>query len=187
MKEEVRKAVDYLSSNVLMNLKINDEQIKAIEKMVDSILRSKRIFLYGVGRSGLVAKAFSIRLVQLGIDVFFVGDTNTPMIEKNDVVIILSNTGQTMSAVQTANITRRIGAEVIAITSDPNSKIASAASVTVTVAEKVPESEEHELYAPLGTIFEEASALLLDAIVAVLMRRMGETDKSMRKRHAIWV
>src|SRR5512136_608135 len=107
---------------------------------------SKRIFLYGVGRSGLVAKAFAIRLVQIGLNPFFVGESNTPMVESDSVVIILSNTGQTMSAVQTANITRRIGAKVFAITSDSHSKLASAASEVIIIAEKVQDDEQRRTY-----------------------------------------
>lgn len=187
MKDDIERALEYLTTNVLMSLKMSDEDLRALHEMVNSILSARKIFLYGVGRSGLVAKAFAIRLVQLGLNVFFIGESNTPMVEEDSAVLIISNTGQTMSAVQTANITRRIGAKVFAITSNPHSKLAQAASMHIRIAGNVPSDEERMKYAPLGTIFEEASALLLDAVVTVLMRRLNETDQSMRKRHAIWV
>jgi|YelNatPaOPRAMG01_1025707.scaffolds.fasta_scaffold09540_7 6-phospho-3-hexuloisomerase len=187
LKDDIERALEYLTTNVLMSLKMGDEDIRGLHEMVNSLLSSKKIFLYGVGRSGLVAKAFAIRLVQLGLNVFFIGESNTPMVEEDSVVIIVSNTGQTMSAVQTANITRRIGAKVFAITSNPHSKLAQAASTYITIASNVPNDEDRMRYAPLGTIFEEAAALLLDAVVTVLMKRLNETDQSMRKRHAIWV
>lgn len=187
MRGEIESALEYLCTASPMNLKMDEKGIEAVEEMVKSLLHSKKIFLYGVGRSGLVAKAFAIRLVQIGLNPFFVGESNTPMVESDSVVIILSNTGQTMSAVQTANITRRIGAKVFAITSDAHSKLASAASEVIIIADKIPDDEPRRTYAPLGTIFEEASTLLLDAITTILMKRLGETEQTMRKRHAIWV
>lgn len=187
MREEIESAIEYLWTAAPLNLKMDEKGIKAVEEMVKALLGAKKIFLYGVGRSGLVARAFAIRLVQIGLNPFFVGESNTPMVEADSVVIILSNTGQTMSAVQTANITRRIGATVFAITSDSHSKLAGAASEVIIIADKVQDDEQRRTYAPLGTIFEEGSALLLDAITTVLMKRLGETEQTMRKRHAIWV
>jgi len=187
VKDEMDDALGYLCKAVKESLKMDDNSIKAVNELVEYILNSKKIFLYGVGRSGLVARAFAIRLVQLGLNVFFIGESNTPMVEDNSIVIIISNTGQTMSAVQTANITRRIGARVIAITSDSQSKLASAASESIVIASNVPEDESSLRYAPLGTIFEVASGLLLDAIITILMKRLNETDETMRRRHAIWV
>ncbi|RLG56732.1 MAG: capsule biosynthesis protein, partial [Candidatus Hydrothermarchaeota archaeon] len=78
-----------------------------------------------------MSKAFAIRLVQLGLKVFFIGETITPIVEENDVVIIVSNTGETMSAIQTANIVRRLGAKAIAITATEHSKLAHAASSVI--------------------------------------------------------
>jgi len=187
LRSDIENALEYLTTNVLMSIKMEDKDFKALQDMIDSILKANKIFLYGVGRSGLVAKAFAIRLVQLGLNVYFVGESNTPMVESDALVIIISNTGQTMSAVQTANITRRIGAKVIAITSNKHSKLAQAASDSITIAGNIPTDEHILTYAPLGTIFEEASALLFDAVVTYLMKKLDETDETMRKRHAIWV
>lgn len=187
MKSEIERNIDHLCKTVQGSLSIDDDCLKAVDEMLNAILEADKIFLYGVGRSGLVAKAFAIRLVQLGLDVFFVGESNTPMVKSNAVAIIISNTGQTMSAVQTANIVRRIGARAIAITSDPHSKLSHAASTNIIIANRVPEREEKAHLTPMGTVFEEATALLLDGLVPILMTRLGETNDSMRKRHAIWV
>ena len=82
----------------------------AADAVVDALIKARIIFIYGVGRSGLVGKAFSVRLVQMGLDVHFIGDTTTPIVEKEDLVLIISNTGETWSALQTANIIGRLGA-----------------------------------------------------------------------------
>ena len=160
------------------------DQAKVAE-FVDLILSSKKIFVYGVGRSGLVGQSFAVRLVQLGMDVHFVGDMATPIVEKGDLVILISNTGETMSVVQTANIVGRIGAKIISVTSSVHSKLGSASDVVLEITQN--KDEQRKRLAPLGTIFEVATSVLLDSLVPVLMQRLGQTESSLRKRHAIWV
>ena len=48
-----------------------------IDKIKKLFFKSNRIFVYGAGRSGLVAKAFAIRLVHLSFQTFVIGETIT--------------------------------------------------------------------------------------------------------------
>ena len=50
---------------------------KSLGDLVELILSKKTIFIYGSGRSGLVGQYFAVRLVQLGLDVHFVGDISS--------------------------------------------------------------------------------------------------------------
>lgn len=157
----------------------------ALEEAVSSILSAKTVFIYGVGRSGLIGQAFAVRLVQLGIDVHFVGDMTTPIVATGDVVFIVSNTGETMSAVQTANIVRRVGAKTISVTGNPNSKLGHASNVVLELSSS--RDEQRKKYAPLGTIFEAAALVLFDSMVSIIMDKTGQNETSLRRRHAIWV
>lgn len=161
------------------------ESVEETDKFVDLIIGCRRIFLYGVGRSGLIAKAFAIRLVQMGLEVFFVGETVTPIVEEGHLVIIVSYTGETMSAIQTANIVRRVGAKVVAITANSHSKLAAASNLVMEI--HPPKDDEKKRLAPMGTLFEDATLIYLDSIVAMLMEKLGQSEGLMRKRHAIWV
>jgi 6-phospho-3-hexuloisomerase len=158
---------------------------RSVRECSEAILGAKQVFTYGVGRSGLVAQAFAVRLVQLGLKAHFIGDIATPVVTSGDVDIIISNVGQTMSAVQTANIMRRVGAKVVVVTANLTSKLAQAGNVTILLP-VTPEQQQRSL-APLGTVFEDCAMILLDALVPVLMKRLGESEESMRARHAIWV
>lgn len=158
---------------------------QAIEDAITALAAAKKIFIYGVGRSGLVGQAFAVRLVQMGFDVHFVGDMTTPFVDECDLVIIVSNTGETMSAVQTANIVRRVGAKVIAVTSNPNSKLGHASNIILEVGQV--KDDQKKKYAPLGTIFEDAALVLFDSLVPVIMERLDQNEASLRRRHAIWV
>jgi len=161
------------------------EQDDEREYLIEHILKTQKIFIYGVGRSGTMCKAFAIRLVQMGLKVFFIGETITPIVEKDDLVIIISNTGETMSAIQTANIVRRLGARVIAITAERHSKLAHAASSVIHI--RVEKDTEDSEFSPLGTVFEITALVFLDGIVSQLMKRLGQKETDMRARHAIWV
>ena len=153
--------------------------------LIDSILEAKTVFIYGSGRSGLVGQLFAVRLVQIGLDVHFVGDMTTPIIGKDDLTILVSNTGETMSAVQTANIARRIGSKVICVTGNPSSKLAHASNIVIEL--KHDKASDDPKYAPLGTVFEDAVSIFFDSIVPCIMKKKGITEGDMRKRHAIWV
>ncbi len=126
-----------------------------------------------------------MRMVQLGLRVFFIGETITPIVEPSDVAVIVSRTGETMSAIQTANIVRRVGGHVIAVTARDGSKLAKASSLVLTIEE--PRDGEAGQHAPLGTLFEESTFLLLDVLISLLMEKLGQTEEDMRGRHAIMV
>ncbi len=179
----MREAAAYIVAEAQKALEGVDD--KALDQFVSAVIGAKKIFVYGVGRSGMVAKAFAIRLVQLGLDVHMVGETTTPIVMASDLVIIVSNTGETMSAIQTANIVGRIGAKVALITANAHSKLASASSIVVELP--IQKDEDRPKYAPLGTLFEASAFLLLDSMVPVLMQRLDQTEHMMRRRHAIWV
>jgi len=178
----MKESTDYIVKSIQETF---EGEIEGTDRFVDAIISARKVFIYGVGRSGLIAKAFAIRLVQLGMNVYFVGETITPIVEEGDLVLIVSHTGETMSAIQTANIVRRVGAKVITITSNDHSKLAAASNLVIMIG--TPKDDERKRLAPLGTVFEDATLIYLDAIVARLMDKLGQSEGSMRKRHAIWV
>ena len=65
--------------------------------LIQKIQQHKRIFVYGTGRSGLMLKAFAMRLMQLGLNSFVVGETTTPSVQKGDLLILASASGETES------------------------------------------------------------------------------------------
>jgi len=151
------------------------------EELASSIVSTRTIFVFGVGRSGLVAQSFAVRLVQLGLKVYFIGDMTTPLISSEDLVILVSNSGDTMSVVKTAEIARRIGTRVISVTSSRDNDLAAASDYTIIIG------AEHDPSAPLGTVFEDATVLFFDSMTPTLMERLGMSEEDMRNRHAIWV
>ncbi len=183
MTNRANESSQYIAKKITEILANGDE--KSIEEVIRLLLTSDKVFIYGAGRSGLIGKAFAIRLVQLGLKVFFIGETTTPIVDDTDVALIISNTGETMSAIQTANIIRRVGAKVIVITSKKLSKLAHAGNVVVTLDPELDDGDA--ALAPLGTLFEDSTLIFLDGIIAQIMEKRKETESKMRGRHAIWV
>jgi 6-phospho 3-hexuloisomerase len=181
-KEEVfKKSIDYIQRKVkdILNL-VSQSDIDNIKKL---FLKSNRIFVYGAGRSGLVAKAFAIRLMHLGFQTFVIGETITAPVKKGDSVVIISGSGETIPAVMTADIAHDLGAKVISITGKRKSEIAKYADVTLYLSASCSDLERKR-YAPLGTLFEASVWILLDGIIADLLESKNETEESMRRRHA---
>lgn len=173
----------FILSSISSSLSSVDDALA--ERCADLILSGKKVFVYGVGRSGLIGRAFAMRLVQLGLHAFFIGETITPIVTEEDICILVSNTGTTMSAVQTANIVRRVGADVIVLTGNPTSKLAHAGTIVIPIITS--SSARQKVCAPLGTLFEDAVLVFLDSMIPFLMAKLNETEASMRRRHAIWV
>lgn len=168
-----RKTTDILST-------VSKQDIDVINA---SFFKAKRIFVYGAGRSGLVSKAFAIRLVHLGFQTFVIGETIGAPVKKGDLVCIITGSGETIPAVMTAEIAKNIGATLVVITGNARSRITKFADTTIVLSADCSEKERKK-FAPLGTLFEASAWIFLDGIVAELMKNKKETEESMRSRHA---
>ncbi len=172
------EAINHVGNEVKEMLK----QIKKekVDKIINYFFEAKNVFVYGAGRSGLVGKAFAIRLVHLGFPTFVIGETITRPVKKGDLVVLISGSGETIPVAMTAEIARRLGAKIISITANPDSHIARFADLVIILKPK----EKKADLAPLGTLFESAAWIFLDGIIAELMARKGESEESMKRRHA---
>lgn len=182
-----------------IKMSIEELDMKSVEKLLKSLLGSKdkKIFTVGMGRSGFVARAFALRLMNLGFNVYFLGETITPAAEKGDLLIAISGTGTTKMVLTASAAARDIGARVIAITSFPESPLGKLADLVVEVKGRTkagtPKEKDYltrqimgvgEPLTPLGSIFEINSMVFLDSLIVELMHRLGSTEADMKRRHA---
>ena len=177
-----RDAERYIGEQVTASVARIDPTI--VERAVGILTKAPSIFVYGAGRSGIIGRAFAMRLVQTGLTAYVIGESVTPIVRRGDAVFILSGRGESYSSIQTANIVRREGADLIVVTARSTSKLAHASTLLIPI--DFPEPLRTDL-APLGTLFESASLRLTDAFIAEILRVRGETEESMRRRHAIMV
>ncbi|RLG56149.1 MAG: 6-phospho-3-hexuloisomerase [Candidatus Hydrothermarchaeota archaeon] len=172
--------------------RLNEEQV---ERFVEEILKANKVFVYGAVRSGLVGKAFAMRLMHLNINVYVVGEIITPGLKEGDLLILISGSGETTSVVNAAKIAKKAGAKVILITTYPNSTAGKTADHVVVIEGRTKlkgEKDfmlrqikgEHYSFTPLGTLFEATVMVFLDGVIAELMERLGKSEEDLRERHA---
>ena len=177
---DLKDPLEYISASVRKTLTVDPA---ILNEFLGTLQPARRVFLYGRGRSGFVARAFAVRLMHLGFQTYVVGETITAPVKRDDVVILVSGSGSTYPVVMTAELGRRQGATVVAITAQPDSEVARLAHVVVPLVPPDGNGQRAKL-APLGTLFETSAWLFFDAIVALLMEKLAETETLMRKRHA---
>jgi 3-hexulose-6-phosphate synthase/6-phospho-3-hexuloisomerase len=180
-KDTFRGSLDYIHRKTIDILNtVTRDDIKNINHL---FFKAKRIFVYGAGRSGLVSKAFAIRLVHLGFQTFVIGETIGAPVKKGDLVCIVSGSGETIPAVMTAEIAKKLGATLVVVTGNKDSRITKFADIAIVLNADCTEKERKK-FAPLGTLFEASTWIFLDGIIAELMKNKKETEESMRSRHA---
>ena len=178
--------------------KLNVESInKAIDLLVDFYKNNKqgRILVMGAGRSGLVGRAFAMRLLHLGYNAYVLGETIVPAIRANDIVIAISGSGRTKLILTAAEAAKEQKAKLIAVTSYPDSPLGKISDIVIEVPGRTKYSANEDYFArqilgivepiaPLGTLFEDTAMIVLDGIVAELMIRLGKTEEDLRLVHA---
>jgi len=170
-----------------------------VETMLKMIIKSqdKRIFIVGMGRSGFVGRSFALRLMNLGFNVYFLGETITPAAGKNDLVIAISGTGMTKMVLSASTAAKDVGAKVIAVTTYDKSSLGDIADHVVVLTGRTkmgwPREEnylsrqilgEREPLSPLGSIFENNCMIFLDSFIVELMYRLNKTEEELRQKHA---
>jgi len=197
MVESIRKAMREIAlfiskASDLVNYDSVNEMVKLL---VDAYHQRRRVLIIGAGRSGLVGRAFAMRLMHLGFNVYVLGETITPRIGKDDLVVAISGSGRTRLIVVAASTAKDVGAKVIALTSHPKSPLGSIADLVIEIPGRTKLAKEddyiirqilgvHEPLTPLGTLFENTCMAFLDGVIVELMSRLGLTEEELKERHA---
>jgi 6-phospho-3-hexuloisomerase len=168
---------------------------KQVEKFIDKIIHSRNIFVVGAGRSGLVARAFAMRLMHLGFRVYVVGETITPSVVPGDLVIAISGSGKTSFTLNSVQTAKKLKATIVTVTSYGDSPIAKLSDCVVVIKGREMKGVKkdyfsgqltgaHEPLTPLGGLFELSTMIFLDAVITELMTVYKEEERDIRKRHA---
>ncbi|MBP2673523.1 MAG: D-arabinose 5-phosphate isomerase [Deltaproteobacteria bacterium] len=154
-------------------------------KAVD-LLRAARgkVVVTGMGKSGLIARKIASTMASTGTPAFFLhaadgihGDLG--MVRRGDVVVALSNSGETEEIVRLLPVFQRIGLPVIALTGKPDSTLGKYADVVLDVG--VPEEA-----CPLGlapTASTTATLAMGDALAVVLFEEKGFSEEDFARLH----
>jgi arabinose-5-phosphate isomerase len=143
-----------------------------------------RVVVLGMGKSGHIASKIAATLASTGTPAFFVhpaeashGDLG--MITADDVVLVLSNSGETDEVKQIIPLLKRLGVNIVAMTGKPTSTLATHANVNLNV-------EVAAEACPLGlapTSSTTAALVMGDALAVSLLEKRGFTAEDFARSH----
>lgn len=127
LKDILEQTRNNINEGVFNSISLNDEQ--SLKGLADSILKAKKVEIYGIYRSAVVATDFYFQLLQLGIPANFVSDVLTcaisaSMLDKGSLVVAISSSGQTQDIIDAIRIAKANGVSVACITAHKNSPLA---------------------------------------------------------------
>ena len=173
--ETEARAIDVLKG------RINDAFLRACQVMFEC---PGRIVVSGMGKSGHIARKIAATLASTGTPAFFVhpgeashGDLG--MITQKDVVLALSNSGETDELLTILPTIKRQGIPLIVMTGNPDSSLAAMGDVHLDVS--VPAEA-----CPLGlapTASTTAALVMGDALAIALLEARGFTDEDFARSH----
>ena len=174
---ELAKEVLTIEANSILRLKnsIGEE----FDKAIDLLFNCKgRVIVTGMGKSGLIGRKIAASLSSTGTPSYFLhpaesthGDSG--IITRNDVIIAISNSGETQELLNLLPLIKRFGVTMIGMTGKLNSTLAHASDVTLDI------SVEKEA-CPLNkapTASTTATLAMGDALAVCLLEKRGFSEE----------
>ena len=158
-----------------------------ITYFLKQIMDAQRVFIVGVGRTGLVMRCFAMRLMHLGIKVQILGDITTTAVSKNDLLLIGSGSGETGSLVSIATKAHNLGVHILLITINPDSSIGNMAQECLKIpapSPKLTHKQDKTSIQPMGSLFEQSLLLTLDCLAGLLMHNKEMDSERLFLYHA---
>lgn len=170
--EEAKKVFDIEMESLQL---IKEELGQDFKNLVQEILEcSGRVIITGMGKSGHIGKKIVATMASLGIPSYFVhpgegvhGDLG--MITKEDIVLAISNSGETEEVLQLIPSIKKIGSKLVSITSKRNSSLENYADISIKL-NIGREACEHNLAPTTSTT---ATLVFGDALAVVLSKMIG--------------
>lgn len=149
-----------------------------LDALAEAINQAPRVFFSGQGRSGLMIKAIAVRLMHIGLTVYVAGESNTPAIGNNDLLIAVSSSAKTQTTLMHIAAARKASAQITLISSGPAADIAADLTLYLPARKQVA-TDQHA-----GSLFEQSLLITGDAIAWRIQRLRGMSDADLDNRHA---
>lgn len=188
MKNSIKELLK-LEVEAIQNIPVNDsfeDAVDIIKNHVHSSEKNGKVVLSGMGKAGQIALNISTTLSSTGTPSVYLHPSEAQhgdlgILCKDDVLILLSNSGKTREILELIMLSRILhpDVKVISITGKTNSPLAENSDVVLHTGD----SEE---ICPLGltpTISTTLMTVIGDMIVVELMKKIGFTKKEYSKRH----
>ena len=161
------------------------QDLDGFEKFIDVIQHHQRIFVMGVGREGIAARGFAMRLMHLGKEVHWIWDDTTPGISADDLFVAVNGSGNIGHINYVLEAARRTEAHILVVTGSPSGKASSLATSTLFVPASVYNGCDPVVPSvqPMGNLFEQHLFMLFDIAEIILESRLKLSHEEMSARH----
>jgi len=184
-KHNIQELIDIILKENLALLPALSNRAK--ENFIGKILGANSVFFSAQGRAGFVLRCFCMRLMHLGFQVYFCGETVTPAITGDDLLIVLSGSGETPSTIEAVKSAKAHNAVAYGILGNPDSKIAALVdnSIHLPGTTKLHRKSEPVSLQMAGSLFEQSAFFFLEAVVLELYQERKQDIGSISSRHAV--
>ena len=186
MIDEVRKIFE-AEARAVLDIPITDNFNKACDLIYEAVHQHKgKVVASGMGKAGQIALNIATTFSSTGTPAVFLHPSDAQhgdlgVIQLNDILLLVSNSGKTLEILELCELARRLGypMKIIVITGNPDSDLGNLADVTLSTGHP-------KEVCPLGltpTTSTTVMTVIGDALVVLLMKRIGFTAADYAKRH----
>lgn len=154
--------------------------------LIAAVQQSNKVFCYGLGRAGFSMKAFAMRLMHMGKEVYFLTETITPNFGSGDLFVVSSASGETAQLIALAKKARQLGGKVAVLTTNRRSTITEFSDVTVQISAPSKNQKQSTFSSaqPMASLYEQALLIISDALVMKMAADSGAPEEELFRRHA---
>lgn len=180
---ESAKGVLEIEANSILKLKDNIGE--EFDKAIDILYNCKgRVIVTGMGKSGLIGKKIAATMSSTGTPAYFLhpaesthGDSG--VITRNDVIIAISNSGETQELMNLLPLIKRFGCPMIGMTGNISSTLGKTSEVVLDISVE----READTLGKAPTASTTATLAMGDALAVCLMEKKGFTKEDFLMFH----
>ena len=184
-KNFIKSALQVIAIEGNAILALQDQIQGTFNDLCEKIINTKgKLVLMGIGKSGHIAQKISATLSSTGTPSFFIHPTEAAhgdlgMIEKQDAVLVLSNSGETKEILDILPALKRCAGHIFTLTNNANSTLAKAGEINVVI-------KANQEACPLDLAPTSSTTLALvfgDALAIALLDHKGFTRDDFARSH----
>ncbi len=159
---------------------------QAVEDFIALMKQSKRVFFIGVGREGMMTRAFAMRVMHMGWEAHWIWDDTTPNIGTGDLLVATMGGGSIGHIEYVVGRARENGARVAVVTGDRRGAGVALADLVLFIPGAVYRGSDDVVASvqPMGNLFEQCLLLVFDLICMKMVDEdSGITYTEMEARH----
>jgi len=174
-------------ATAILNIPVSENFVKAVDLIYNAVhIKKGKLIASGMGKAGQIALNIATTLSSTGTPAVFLHSADAQhgdigVIQQNDVLLLISNSGKTREIVELVELSRRIFPQIpfIVITGNPKGPLTKVTDIVIFTGNP-PE------ICPLGltpTTSTTTMTVIGDILVVLLMKKIGYSAKDYAKRH----